>query len=129
MKTQSALNNFAHSRSTQVLALIVVLLTFPIIFTNWAAWADRHAQARSWLWSQGGKHAAGQLAGAAKTGADRDLREATAPPLNLQLQSLATGLNVPVYATNARDSRLFIVEKGGRILIYQNESNGGRYRD
>ena len=94
MKAQIAKNRFIHSRSTQALALLVVLLTLAVTKT-----ADTNDGIRD---------------------ADSGRRKATAQSLNLQLQPVATGFNNPVYATNVRDSRLFIVEKGGRILIYQN---------
>jgi hypothetical protein len=41
---------------------------------------------------------------------------------NIALQSFATGFNSPVEITNAGDSRLFIVQKGGLIRILN--SNG-----
>ena len=41
---------------------------------------------------------------------------------NINLQSFATGFNSPVEITNAGDSRLFIVQKGGLIRILN--SNG-----
>ncbi|MCB0567860.1 MAG: PQQ-dependent sugar dehydrogenase, partial [Phaeodactylibacter sp.] len=36
---------------------------------------------------------------------------------NLELQSFASGFSLPVDITHAGDSRLFIVEKAGRIRI------------
>ena len=45
---------------------------------------------------------------------------AQTPAIQLQLQT--SGLSRPVYVTNARDSRLFIVEQDGRIKILQNGS-------
>ncbi len=38
----------------------------------------------------------------------------------LSLEQVATGLNAPVLLTHAGDSRLFIVEQGGRIRIVEN---------
>ena len=43
-------------------------------------------------------------------------------PLNIGFQTVVTGLNQPVFATNAGDGsgRLFIVEQGGQIKILKN---------
>ncbi|MGI8640779.1 MAG: PQQ-dependent sugar dehydrogenase [Pyrinomonadaceae bacterium] len=41
------------------------------------------------------------------------------PPPAIQLQSVVSGLSNPLYVTNAKDSRLFIVEQTGQIKIYQ----------
>ncbi len=38
----------------------------------------------------------------------------------LSLKEVVTGLNAPVFLTHAGDSRLFIVEQGGRIRIVEN---------
>ncbi len=38
----------------------------------------------------------------------------------LSLEEVVTGLNAPVFLTHAGDSRLFIVEQGGRIRIVEN---------
>jgi len=38
----------------------------------------------------------------------------------LRLEEVVTGLNAPVLLTHAGDSRLFIVEQGGRIRIVEN---------
>ncbi len=48
--------------------------------------------------------------------------EAAAVPPAIQLQSVISGLSNPVYVTNARDSRLFIVQQNGQILIFQNNA-------
>ncbi|MCH6548028.1 MAG: PQQ-dependent sugar dehydrogenase [Gemmatimonadetes bacterium] len=39
---------------------------------------------------------------------------------DLSLEEVVTGLNAPVFLTHAGDSRLFIVEQGGRIRIVEN---------
>jgi glucose/arabinose dehydrogenase len=101
VKVRSALNRFVRSRFPQALALIVALLVLAAAFANWRAQTMRWPGASAFL-------------------ANGGLRETTAQSLNLQLQPVATGLNMPVFATNVRDSRLFIVEKGGRIVIVQN---------
>ena len=44
---------------------------------------------------------------------------ALVPPA-IQLQSVVGGLARPIYVTNARDTRLFVVLQDGRILIFQN---------
>ena len=41
-------------------------------------------------------------------------------PGGLTLEEIVTGLNAPVFLTHAGDSRLFIVEQGGRIRIVEN---------
>lgn len=43
------------------------------------------------------------------------------PVAAIQLEQVVTGLSSPLYVTNARDglNRLFIVERGGRILVLQ----------
>lgn len=43
-----------------------------------------------------------------------------APPPAVQLQSVVGGLSNPIYVTNARDARLFVVQQNGQILIFQN---------
>ncbi|MBI1761882.1 MAG: PQQ-dependent sugar dehydrogenase [Acidobacteria bacterium] len=88
------LNSRSRSRSTQVLALAVTLLALAAGSASWRALAGR----------QPARAAQGRAAAL----------------LNLQLQPVATGLNIPVYATHAHDSRLFIVDKAGRIFLYQN---------
>src|SRR5690242_4422151 len=52
-----------------------------------------------------------------------DSGSVAAVPLQLTLSPVITsGLTQPVYLTNARDNRLFIVERAGVIRIYQNGS-------
>ncbi|MCZ6856616.1 MAG: hypothetical protein O7F70_01320, partial [Gemmatimonadetes bacterium] len=41
-------------------------------------------------------------------------------PGGLTLEVVVTGLTAPVFLTHAGDSRLFIVEQGGRIRIVEN---------
>ena len=44
---------------------------------------------------------------------------APAQPPSVSLELLADGLEIPVFVTHAGDSRLFVVLKTGRILIYE----------
>ena len=45
--------------------------------------------------------------------------------VSIRLEPVATGLNSPLYVTNARDgtNRLFVVEQAGRIKLFANGSN------
>ena len=45
-------------------------------------------------------------------------------PRNLQFSTLVSGLNQPLFVTHAGDGsgRLFIVERGGKILLYKNNA-------
>ena len=117
-ETQSRLTNVIRWCANHALALGVLLLTLTISFAALRTEAGRKLLLR-------GKRTAGQATAGVRTDAnvsavDSSLRGPATPLHSLQLQTVATGLNSPVYVTNVRDSRLFIVEKTGRILIHQN---------
>jgi glucose/arabinose dehydrogenase len=42
------------------------------------------------------------------------------PPSGLSLDEVVSGLDAPVFLTHAGDSRLFVVEQGGRVRIVEN---------
>jgi glucose/arabinose dehydrogenase len=58
---------------------------------------------------------------AAQTSSERPQDRAARQAFHYQLVEIASGLTRPLYVTHAGDgsSRLFIVQQGGRILIYQ----------